>query len=114
MPIDVFHLFFTLLGAPRHLLLLGLLRSLSTAICGRVRGGSENAWVGTACQFLEVFHQPSVALILVAKRNDAADEDEEEEEDPKRLAKSFLSSLSGYEGASRSTDWKYGSSEEWS
>src|ERR1700721_3166396 len=91
MPIDVFHLFFMLLGAPRHLLLLGLLRSLSTAICGRVRGGSENAWVGTACQFLEVFHQPSVAHILVAKRHDAADEDEEE--DPKRLAKKLTQQL---------------------
>ena len=52
MPIDVFHLFFMLLGAPRHLLLLGLLRSLSTAICGRVRGGSENAWVENRLDFV--------------------------------------------------------------
>lgn len=52
MPIDVFHLLFMLLGAPRHLLLLGLLRSLSTAICGRVLGGSENAWVENRLEFV--------------------------------------------------------------
>ena len=51
----------------------------------------SSAALGTACQFMQLYHRPSLAYFLEAKWNEAADEDEDG--DPEKRAKRLSQQL---------------------
>jgi hypothetical protein len=104
MQFDVLYLFFMLLGSTPALAVVAI---VAIIVHYNLRRGAwrlrrrlgrrhvgfcpSSAALGTACQFMQVYHRPSVAHILEAKRNEAADEDEDG--DPERCAKRLSQQL---------------------